>query len=122
MKSNVLSRPSQNDRVTRFTFALILFLHLVERENGADVHTVQNGQQDLCQPQQVAEVVKAKIDQVPGEVHHLAVEHRGEEGKQVNVWQNLCQKAILNVHKTSKVSLFFSLSANGKLWQTTSLR
>lgn len=85
MRSNVLSRPSQNDCVTRFTFALIFFFHLVERENGADVHTVQNGQQDLCQPQQVAEVVKAEIDQVPGEVHYLEVEHRGEEGKQVNV-------------------------------------
>lgn len=58
------------------TFALVFFLHLVERENGADVHTVQNGQQDLRQPQQVAEVVKAEIDQVPGKVHDLTVAQR----------------------------------------------
>lgn len=62
----------------QFTFALIFFLHLVERENGADVHAVQDGQQDLRQPQQVAEVVKAEIDQVPSEVDNLTAGHRGE--------------------------------------------
>lgn len=75
-----MSRSSQSNFVMRFhfTFALIFFLHLVERENGADVHAVQDGQQDLCQPQQVAEVVKAEIDQVPSEVDDLKAGQRGE--------------------------------------------
>lgn len=35
------------------------------------MHTVQDGQQDLGQAQQVIEVVKAKVNQIPGQVHHL---------------------------------------------------
>ena len=32
---------------------------------------VQDGQQDLGQAQQVIEVVEAKVDQIPGQIHHL---------------------------------------------------
>lgn len=48
-------------------------------EGCADVDTVQDGQQDLGQPEQVTEVIEAKVDEIPGQVHHL----RGAAGRSV---------------------------------------
>lgn len=46
------------------TFILIPFFQL-NGVDGADMDTIQNGQEDFSQPQKVTEVVESKINQVP---------------------------------------------------------
>lgn len=56
-----------------FTFALVAFLNLVYGKYGSDMDTVQNRQQDLSQPQQITEVVEAKIYEVASQIHNLKI-------------------------------------------------
>lgn len=53
------------------TFVFISLLDLVDGVNGADMNAVQNVQQDLSQTQQVTEVIKTEVDEVPCQVYNL---------------------------------------------------